>query len=147
MSLARAAGLPVIHVVREPETTAYHAPNQPEKSIAVSAASDIVLERFAPSAFFDSDMMSHLNLLRADGVILAGYETSDAVRATAIDAFSLNLRSVVVSDGCFDSWEASHALTLFDLDAKHSTVLDSDALTQWLAGLPKTIFDLPPGAE
>lgn len=144
-NLARKAKLPVIHVVTSQKTSGY-APERPEDMVPDSHPSDLVLERTAPSAFFDTDLMGHLNLLRADGVILAGAETSDAVRATAIDAFSLNLRSVIVADACWDLWEASHALTLFDLDAKHSNVVDTNELRSWLASLPLGTLDLPPGA-
>ncbi|MDW3116996.1 MAG: isochorismatase family protein [Roseovarius pacificus] len=144
--MARQAGIPVIHVLEGREGKEA-GPDRPQDVLPESAASDIVLNRSAPSAFFETDLMGHLNLLRADGVILAGGDTSDAVRATVVDAFSLNLRSVVVADVCFDRWEASHALALFDLDAKHSNVMDSAGVRDWLARLPGGLFALPPGAQ
>ncbi len=142
---ARAAGVPVVHVLRC-QGGAPTVPDRPQDLVADSAPSDLVIERAAPSAFFDTDLMGHLTLLGADGVVLAGAETSDAVRATALDAFSLNLRSVVVRDACFDRWQTSHAISLFDLDAKHSTLLDSAGLGRWLATLDMSGLHLPPGA-
>lgn len=107
---------------------------------------DIVIRRQAPSGFFDTDLSSFLNLLGADGVVLAGGQTAGALRATAIDAFSLNLRVLVAADACFDSFEASHALTLCDLDAKYADPLPTAEIAAWIATLPAGLFDLPAGA-
>ena len=53
----------------------------------------------------------------------SGTSTSGCVRATVIDAFSENYRVAVAEDGCFDRVEVSHAINLFDIDAKYADVL------------------------
>lgn len=40
--------------------------------------------------------------------------------ATAVDAFSLNYRVVLAEEGCFGRSEASHAISLCDMHAKHA---------------------------
>lgn len=84
---------------------------------------DIVIYKQKPSAFHDTELMAYLTLLKCDSVILMGTTTSGCVRATAVDAFSRNLRVAVVEDGCFDRIEASHAISLFDLHAKYTDVV------------------------
>lgn len=156
----RARGLPVIHVTGATRPDGWDRPQ--EDGVAAGAdpvgdnafvttmrpePRDIVIRRQAPSAFFDSDLMSFLNLLGADGLILAGGQTAGAVRATAIDAFSLNLRVVIADDACFDPWQASHAIALCDLDAKYADPTPVDALLPWIDALPDNAFSLPAGAR
>jgi nicotinamidase-related amidase len=159
-SRCRAKGLPVIHVTGATRPDGWDRPQ--EDGVAAGAdpvgdnefvaamtpePRDIVIRRQAPSAFFDSDLMSFLNLLGADGLILAGGQTAGAVRATAIDAFSLNLRVVIAEDACFDPWQASHAIALCDLNAKYADPAPVDALLPWIDALPANAFSLPAGAR
>jgi isochorismate hydrolase len=68
------------------------------------------------------------------------------VRATTVDAFSNNYRVVMVEDGCFDRSEASHAITLCDMDAKYADVVKTDEVLAYLDTLQPGMFDLPKGA-
>jgi isochorismate hydrolase len=68
------------------------------------------------------------------------------VRATVLDAFSLNFRCTVVEDACFDRSQASHAINLCDMNAKYSNVLPSAAVLDHLATYPEGQFELPSGA-
>jgi isochorismate hydrolase len=138
---ARQAKLPVIHVVATTNPPS-HDDVAPELA---PVQSDIMLARHAPSAFFETDLMSFLNLLKADGIILAGGQTADAIRATAIDAFSLNMRSVIPIEACFDRWDSSHAISLFELQAKHAEVLPIAEIETVMHALPCGLFDLPAG--
>lgn len=108
-------------------------------------ASDIVVWKQKPSAFHEAPTMSYLNLLKADSVIVTGTTTSGCVRATAVDAFSHNLRVNVVEDACFDRSDVSHAVSLLDLHAKYADVLKSAAVIDYINGLPDDLFDLPSG--
>jgi isochorismate hydrolase len=72
--------------------------------------------------------------------VVAGTTTSGCVRATVIDAFSSNFRSIVVEDGCFDRAQASHAVSLFDMNAKYADVVDSTDVLQHIATLPDDLF-------
>jgi maleamate amidohydrolase len=48
-----------------------------------------------PSGFFGTSLASYLTLLGCDSVIVVGTTTSGCVRATAVDAFSLNYRVIL----------------------------------------------------
>lgn len=106
---------------------------------------DLMIRKQKPSAFYGSNLASYLVLLGADSVIVTGTTTSGCVRATVIDAFSLNYRISIVEDGCFDRTEASHAINLFDMHAKYADVVSSDKILTYIATLPTGMFDLPSG--
>lgn len=101
---------------------------------------DIVIVKDAPSAFFDTRLRTYLSMLHVDSVVLCGTTTSGCVRATAIDAFSLGLRAAVAEEGCFDRGEASHAMSLFDLDAKYADVMSVDRIGERIAELPDDLY-------
>ena len=111
------------------------------------APQDIVVYKNKPSGFFEAPMLSYLKLLNADSVIITGTTTSGCVRATAVDAFSHNLRVAVVEDGCFDRSELSHAVSLMDMHAKYADVVDADGVTEYFDGLADGLFQLPDGQE
>lgn len=105
---------------------------------------DVVVLKQKPSAFFGTNLVSYLNLLGCDSVILTGTTTSGCVRATAIDAFSYNYRCAVIEDACFDRCQASHAITLFDLHCKYADVVMTEEAITYAQGLPDNLFpDLP----
>lgn len=158
VAAARRQGLPVIHATAATRPDAWDRPQEDGRSAGVDpvaetdfaealtpAPSDIVIRRQAPSAFFDSDLMSFLNLLGADGILVAGGATAGALRATVIDAFSLNLRVAIAEDACFDGWEASHAMALCDLHAKYADPMPATELADWVVTLPSNMFTLPEG--
>ncbi|MEJ8569976.1 isochorismatase family protein [Microbaculum marinum] len=106
---------------------------------------DIVVYKQKPSAFFGTNLTSYLNLLDCDSLIVTGCTTSGCVRATVIDAFSLNVRCTVVEDGCFDRCQSSHAVTLFDLHCKYADVLTGAEIEPYIEGLPDDLFENLPG--
>jgi nicotinamidase-related amidase len=95
--------------------------------------------------FFGSNLAAYLNLLGRDSVIIVGTTTSGCVRATAVDAFSLNYRVVVAEEGCFDGSEAGLAISLCDLHAKYADVLKMAEIDAHLRSLPVGLFELPRG--
>ncbi|MCR0981900.1 isochorismatase family protein [Roseomonas populi] len=101
---------------------------------------DIVIRKQKPSAFFGTNLPAYLTLLGADSIVMVGTTTSGCVRASAVDAFSLNYRVSVVEDACFDRSEASHAITLCDLHAKYADVVPSSDALDYVAGLPRDLF-------
>ncbi|MBM3504451.1 MAG: isochorismatase family protein [Alphaproteobacteria bacterium] len=109
------------------------------------AAHDIVIDKRKPSGFFGTDLQSFLTLLQADSLVLTGTTTSGCVRATAIDAFSLNYRVAIVEDGCFDRSQASHAINLCDMNAKYADVIASEDVLRFFTTLPSGLFELPSG--
>lgn len=96
---------------------------------------DIVIYKTKPSGFFGTPLLSFLIDLNVDSLIVAGVSTSGCVRATVIDAFSNNLRCCVVEDACFDRIEASHAINLFDMNAKYADVRQSGEVLLYLQAL------------
>ncbi len=96
-----------------------------------------------PSGFFGTSLQSYLNLLGCDSILVTGTTTSGCVRATVIDAFSLNLRVSVVEDACFDRSQASHAINLCDMHAKYADVVPHGVILEFLSTLPSGMFTLP----
>jgi maleamate amidohydrolase len=106
---------------------------------------DIVVRKQKPSGFFGSNLASYLTLLGCDSVIVTGTTTSGCVRATVLDAFSLNYRVALAEEGCFDRSQASHAINLCDMNAKYADVVKTAEVLAFLDGLPAGMFELPPG--
>ncbi|WP_127751696.1 isochorismatase family protein [Devosia sp. 1566] len=106
---------------------------------------DLVVLKQKPSGFAGTPLQSYLQLLGCDSLIVTGTTTSGCVRATVLDAFSLNFRCTVVEDGCFDRTQASHAINLFDMHAKYANVRPSAEVLDYLNTLPQCMFELPSG--
>jgi nicotinamidase-related amidase len=83
-----------------------------------------VIKKQKPSGFFGTNLASYLTLFGCDSLIVVGTTTSGCVRATVVDAFSLNYRVILAEEGCFDRSEASHAVSLCDMHAKYADVDD-----------------------
>jgi maleamate amidohydrolase len=107
---------------------------------------DILITKKKPSGFFGTDMASYLTLLGCDSVVIVGTTTSGCVRATAVDAFSLNYRVVLAEEGCFDRSEASHAISLCDMHAKYADVVKTDEVLAWFETIPADQYNLPAGS-
>jgi nicotinamidase-related amidase len=91
-------------------------------------------------------MASYLTLLGCDSVIVTGTTTSGCVRATVLDAFSLNYRIALAEEGCFDRSQASHAINLCDMNAKYADVVKTSEVLALFDSLPSGMFDLPKGS-
>ncbi|MGE5537022.1 MAG: isochorismatase family protein [Gemmatimonas sp.] len=104
---------------------------------------DIVLRKTKPSAFFGTPLISQLVALRVDSLFVTGGATSGCVRASAVDAFSNNYPTTLVADCCFDRFEASHAMTLFDLGAKYVEIASSAEAIARIEALPDGLFGGP----
>ena len=107
--------------------------------------SDIVIVKPKPSGFFGTPLLSYLVYLKVDTLLVCGVSTSGCVRATVTDAFSNNFHVALVSDACFDRTQASHAVNLFDMNAKYADVMSSAAVRNYISQLPDGLFDLPRG--
>ena len=89
-----------------------------------------------PSGFFGTNMTSYLTLLGCDSVIVTGTTTSGCVRATVLDAFSLNYRISLAEEGCFDRSQASHAINLCDMNAKYADVVKTSEVLEFFDTVP-----------
>jgi len=154
LSLARPKGVPIIYPVVErkdrfdtgrwkdkipaiADKTSYIGDRGTQiiESIQPQPGDVVVSKRYA-SAFFGTPLMTYLNDLDRDTVIVTGATTSGCVRATVADAFSFGFHVVVVEDGVFDRGEVSHAINLFDMDQKYADVMPSEEIMAYLQQLP-----------
>jgi len=163
---ARAKGLPVIYTTGERRSDNWDAGSWRWKSTRCDEASgtahdnidgneivtmiapgprDIVIKKQKPSGFFGTNLASYLTLLGCDSVIVVGTTTSGCVRATVVDAFSLNYRVSLAEEGCFDRSEASHAVSLCDMHAKYADVVPTAEILSYFDQLPRHLFSLPSG--
>jgi maleamate amidohydrolase len=110
-------------------------------------ARDLVIKKQKPSGFFGTNLASYLTLFGCDSVIVVGTTTSGCVRATVVDAFSLNYRVILAEEGCFDRSEASQAVSLCDMHAKYADVLPMAEILSYFDHLPTDLFDLPTGSR
>lgn len=99
---------------------------------------DILVAKRKPSSFFGTIFMSQLNFFDIDTLILTGCTTSGCLRATAVDAYSFNFKVVVPEETAFDRFQASHAMSLFDLNCKYADVIPTAEVKSYLETLPKT---------
>ena len=86
------------------------------------ADGDVVLRKAKPSGFFGTPLTSVLVERGIDSLVVCGGTTSGCVRATVVDGFSLNYSIAVAHDATFDRIEASHWISLFDMDMKYADV-------------------------
>jgi len=98
---------------------------------------DILIAKRKPSSFFGTIFMSQLNFFDVDTLILTGCTTSGCLRATAVDAYSFNFKVVVPEETAFDRFQASHAMSLFDLNCKYADVIPTADVTAYLDALPQ----------
>jgi maleamate amidohydrolase len=108
---------------------------------------DIVIYKQKPSGFFGTNLAAYLTLLGADSVIVTGTTTSGCVRATVLDAFSLNYRVAVVEEACFDRSQASHAISLCDMHAKYADVVPAADVLSFARALPGDLFPNRPRGQ
>jgi maleamate amidohydrolase len=101
---------------------------------------DIVVRKQKPSAFFGTPLISMLNEVHADSVLLTGTTTSGCVRASVIDAFSYNLKVSVIEDCVFDRGQASHKINLFDMAMKYADVISLKEAIEYVRGLPDNLY-------
>jgi nicotinamidase-related amidase len=101
---------------------------------------DIVVRKQKPSAFFGTPLMSMLNEVHADSVLVTGTTTSGCVRASVIDAFSYNMKVSVVEECVFDRGQASHKINLFDMAMKYADVIPLKDAVEYIRGLPDNLY-------
>jgi nicotinamidase-related amidase len=106
---------------------------------------DLVVTKPKPSGFFSTPLLSYLVMLGCDSLIVVGTATSGCVRATVLDAYMNNFRVALVEEGCFDRCQASHALSLFDMNSKYADVISAESAAAFLESYPAGQFDLPSG--
>lgn len=96
---------------------------------------DFAITKSNASCFFGTPLISLLIGLKVDTLLVVGCTTSGCVRATVVDSQSYNLRTIVVEDCVFDRGQASHAISLWDMQAKYADVVPSAQVIDYLSSL------------
>lgn len=91
-------------------------------------ATDLVIAKPKPSAFYGTQLAGALTYLGVDSVIVTGMTTSGCVRATVNDAFMRNYRVTVPVECVADRSQLSHHVELFDMASKYADVVALDEL-------------------
>lgn len=87
-------------------------------------ASELVVSKQYPSAFFGTSLASTLHAAGIDTLLMGGFSTSGCVRASALDALQHGFAPFVVREACGDRDTAPHEANLFDMQAKMAEVID-----------------------
>jgi nicotinamidase-related amidase len=103
-----------------------------DERLAATGSELLVSKRYA-SGFFATDLATLLVSRGVDTVLIAGCTTSGCVRASAVDACSLGLHTIVVADAVGDRAPLSHRISLFDIDTKYGDVVALNEATDYLA--------------
>lgn len=93
---------------------------------------ETVMEKKAPSAFFDSGLHAALTELGIDTVVTCGTALSGCVRATVVDGMSHNYRMIVPRDCVSDASPPSLVTSLMEISVKYGDVVSVD---EALAGI------------
>jgi nicotinamidase-related amidase len=93
---------------------------------------DIVIEKTGASVFLGTPLVSYLNEMGVDTLIITGTTTSGCVRATAVEASNLNIHAAVVEDCVFDRFLISHKVSLMDMNAKYAKVMSLGETLEYL---------------
>ena len=99
---------------------------------------DVVIEKPAPSAFFDTHLGNLLHYYGIDTLIVTGMTTSGCVRATVVDGHSSNFRVIVPEECAADRSLISHRISLFDMDMKYADVRPLETVLENLAAVTGT---------
>ncbi|MCF8485305.1 MAG: isochorismatase family protein [Rhodobacteraceae bacterium] len=84
---------------------------------------DVLIPKQRASIFAGTPLVSHLNILGVQSVIICGESTSGCVRASCVDAYSNGLHVSVVEECSYDRHELVHKMNLFDLHHKYADVM------------------------
>ncbi|KIW00222.1 uncharacterized protein PV09_08262 [Verruconis gallopava] len=96
---------------------------------------DVLVDKRYPSAFFGTDLITRLNVLRVDTLVICGVSTSGCVRASTLDAMQHGIRPMVVGSACGDRSPEIHNANMFDMNAKMAdAVSEEEAVDRLRAG-------------
>jgi maleamate amidohydrolase len=94
--------------------------------------SEPLLQKKYASAFFGTDLLTRLEALRVDTLLLAGCTTSGCVRASAVDGLQHGFRVMVIREAVGDRLQVAHDQSLLDLHAKYADVVSVDKVLEYL---------------
>lgn len=148
LEIFRAKGMPVIYTIGDvsarqftvgavkeaiPKTSYDLKANEIADSIAPKPT-ELVIPKTRASGFFGTPLLSCLQSMGIDSLLITGCTTSGCVRASVTDAFSYGYRCFVVEECVFDRFELSHLVNLFDMNAKYADVVTLDEVIKYTNG-------------
>ena len=89
---------------------------------------ELVVRKTQASAFFGTHLGACLTAKGIDTLVIAGCTTSGCVRASVIDAMSMNYRTVVATDCVGDRALEPHKANLFDMGQKYSDLVSASEI-------------------
>jgi maleamate amidohydrolase len=101
-------------------------------------ATDHIINKKGPSAFFGTGLAALLSTLRVDTVLVCGATTSGCIRATVIDAVQSGFNVLVPADAVGDRAEGPHRSNLFDMNAKYADVIDQVTALEYVRSLRRS---------
>lgn len=150
LAAARKAGVPVLYTKMDRSGSNHPYANKNQRSAEsgrynrnlyeiveelAPEEGDVVIPKLSPSAFQGTNLLYHLIHQGIDTLIFAGGTTSGCIRASVTDAFALGFKVGIAADCVFDRWQISHAVSLFDLNAKYANVISGAQVVQYLESL------------
>jgi maleamate amidohydrolase len=100
----------------------------------------LVVRKTQASAFFGTHLGSVLTGRAIDTLIVTGCTTSGCVRASVVDAVSMNFRTVVASDAVGDRAHGPHEANLFDMGQKYADLLSVGEIMAALRSHPESVM-------
>jgi maleamate amidohydrolase len=95
---------------------------------------ELIIRKTQASAFFGTHLGACLVAKGIDTLVVTGCTTSGCVRASVIDAMSMNYRTVIASDCVGDRALGPHAANLFDMGQKYADLLTAAEIIETLGG-------------
>ena len=96
---------------------------------------DVIIRKQRASIFQGTPLVSHLNLLGVQSLIICGESTSGCVRASCVDGYSNGLHVSLVEECTYDRHELVHKMNLFDLHHKYADVMHVEEVVAHLESL------------
>lgn len=97
-------------------------------------AGEVVIRKTQASAFFGTHLGAVLTARGVDTLVVTGCTTSGCVRASVIDAMSMNYRTVVATDCVGDRALGPHDANIFDMGQKYSDLMTAPEIIAALKG-------------
>lgn len=93
---------------------------------------ETMIEKSTPSAFQGTSLEILLRSLNRDTVLVCGEATSGCVRSTVVDACTAGFAVGIIGECCFDRFESSHWMSLFDMNQKYGDLIEVDEVEEYM---------------
>ena len=93
---------------------------------------DVIIAKPSFSAFFGTNLLSHLVERKIDTLIVTGCTTSGCIRATVVDGYCYKYKVIIPEECVFDRASIPHQANLFDMNAKFADVVKLANVVEYL---------------